>query len=345
MAENNEDIPTLNDGPTQDPPARSFDPEQMVRCDECLRANPPTRANCLYCGTALPVQPSTVVLQKPTLRPLEKWEHGYNIIHLPSGATLSESSVAEVANFLQLETEDLRRIVSAETPLPLARTSGKDEAALIEERLKAAGINSLTVPDTSLGLDSPLKLRALEFREDGFAAHQSPHLPPIEISWSDLVLVVSGRITRKRVELTEERKRRENRVLEADQFFADESVLHLFTSHANAPFLIASGSFDFSCLAETKRLVAAENLSLLVDAVREKASAITHDQAYNSLRKTLEPVWKSEQQNESKGLRRGRPGKLNLSSATETSNESQFSRYARLRYYLLTHDQIGGVDA
>ena len=302
--------------------------------------------NCLYCGAALPVQPASVRLQKPELRPLEKWEHGYNNIHLPSPANLSESLLAEIADFLRLEKDELARIVKAEIPLPLSRSGSKAEAELIEQRLKDAGIDSLVISDLSLGADPPLKLRALELTDDGLDVYQSRQAPPTKIFWADLVLLVTGRLTRRRVELKEERKRSEQRVLEADQFFADENTVDIFSAHTSAPYRITSGSFDFSCLGERKRLVAAENMSILIEVFREQVPSILYDQEYNSVRKALEPVWQSEQQSESTGWHRGRPGKkYSLGSVTETRNESQFSRYARLRYYLLVRQHLGSTDA
>lgn len=333
---NNEDFPLLNTDPAE-LPVRSFTPDQMVRCESCLRANPPTRAGCLYCGAALPVQPAASVFQKPALRPLEKWEHGYNNILLPPAANLSESVLAEIANFLRLEREELERIVAGNVPLPLALSSSKEDAELIQARLRTAQLASLIVADATLGLDPPLKLRALEFHDDGLLAYQSPQTQPQKMTWDDFVLLVSGRITRKRVELQEERKGKENRVLAADQFFADESVVDLFVKQGTTPYRIASGSFDFSCLAEKKRLVAAENMSILIELFRERVPGLVYDQTYNAARKPLEPVWRSEQQNESTGWRRNRPGKVSLGRATESSDESQFSRYSRLRFYLRTH--------
>jgi len=283
-------------------------------------------------------------LQKPALRPLEKWEHGYNSILLPSLANVSRTCFVEIAGLLRLEREDLQRIMAAEIPLPLARSANKDEAELIQHRLEAAQLTSLIVADTALGIDPPVKLRALEFRSDGLDAYRSPQAPPIKILLDDLVLVVSGRLTRKRVELKEERKPGEHRVLEADQFFSDDTVIDLFTKHETTAYRIASGSFDFSCLAEKKRLVAAENMAILIDVLREHVPGLVYDQTYNSMRKALEPVWTSEQQNESTGWRRGRPGKHIIGSAMETSNESQFLRYSRLRYYLLTRNQTGDAN-
>ncbi len=344
MPKDNENMPVLSDGPTLDAPARSFAPDQMVRCEACLRANPPTRLNCLYCGSVLPVEPSTVASQKPTLRPLEKWEHGYNNILLPSAANLSETCLSETAAFLRLDTEDLRRILASQVPLPLARSSSKQEATLIQQHLENAKLDSLIIADTSLGLEPPVKLRALKFHDDGVDVYQSTQSPPARIVWTDFVLMVSGRITRKRVELQEERKRSESQVLEADQFFADETVIDLYEKHAANSYRIVSSSFDFSCLAGKKQLVAAENITVLDNVFRERAAGVAHDQTYNAVRKALEPVWRSEQQNESTGWRRERPGKYSLGTAMETSNESQFSRYSRLRYYLLMLNQTDGSN-
>ncbi|HEX3280691.1 MAG TPA: hypothetical protein VHR36_05625 [Pyrinomonadaceae bacterium] len=340
----NETFRLLKTDPSESP-VRSFTPGEMVRCESCLRANPPTRASCLYCGAALPLQPAASVFQKPALRPLEKWEHGYNNILLPPAANLTESVLAETADFLRLEKEELERIIASDTPLPLARSSSKEEAELIQHRLRTAQLASVIVADASLGLEPPIKLRALEFHDDGVSAYQSPQAQPQELAWNDFVLLVSGRITRKRVELQEARKGKENRVLAADQFFADESVVDLFVKQGTTPYRIASGSFDFSCLAEKKRLVAAENMAILIEVFRERIPGLVYDQTYNPARKTLEPVWRSEQQNESTGWRRGGPGRVSLGSATETSNESQFSRYSRLRFYLRTQPQLTDINA
>ena len=291
------------------------------------------------------MRPADIVLQKPALRRLEKWEHGYNNILLPTPANLSESCLVATAAFLRLEKEDLQRIIASDIPLPLARSSSQEEAVLIRERLATVQLSSLIVADTLLGLDPSLKVRALEIGDDGMDAYQSPQAAPQKILWDDLVLIVSGRITRKRVELKEERKRSENRVLEADQFFADESVIDLFARHAATPYRITSGTFDFSCLGSRKRLIAADNLAILINVFREQVPTVVYDQSYNSVRKILESVWRSEQHNESMGWRRRRPGKYSLSSVVETSNESQFSRYSRLRYYLLAQHQISDTDA
>jgi hypothetical protein len=58
------------------------------------------------------------------------------------------------------------------------------------------------------------------------------------------------------------------------------------------------------------------------------------------VRSVLEAVWPSEAHRESRGLRRKGAGRYSTGAVTETSNETQLLRYARLRYYLKAHQSI-----
>ena len=259
LPKDNEIVFDPDDGPVGTEPLKSFAPDEMVRCESCLRANPPIRMACLYCGQPLPVLPTSVPLQKPELRPLEKWEHGYNNILLPSAAN-SNIPIKEIAEFVRLTEEDVVRIVTAGNAMPLARSASVEEAKLIQQRLQAIGLSSLIVADQELSADASVKLRAIQFLSDGFDAYQSQQTPPIKILWDVVALLVSGRITRSRVKVTEERKRKESRVIEADQFFDDETVFEIYISGSRVPYRVMSQSFDFSCLDQKKRLTAAENI-------------------------------------------------------------------------------------
>ena len=309
----------------------------MVRCDECLRANPPTRVNCLYCAAVLPRNETTANLQKPALRPLEKWEQGYNNILLPPVANLTPADLAEAADLLRLRPEDLSRILSSETPLPLARAATIDEAQLVQRRLSLLGIDSSIMPDAEPGTDGSgvVKVRALEIDESGIYAYQTPEAPFIPVPWSDLVLLVVGRVIVKRVEMKERKgTRKENSILDSSEFFTDEIVADLYTQAQAMPFRFAANSFDFSCLESNKGLLAGENIARLLQLFREYAPRVDYDDSFNSVRKILEPVWPSEKQNESSGWRRDRPGKYSIGSIMELTNEIQFSRYSRLRHHL-----------
>lgn len=340
MPKEKENVPLsiLIDGPI-DPAPEPFAPDQMVRCDVCLRANPPTRINCLYCSGILPLNETTVDLQKPALRPLEKWEHGYNNILLPPAPNLSDEKLVQAADLLRLLPDDLTRILSSSMPLPLARAATTDEASLVQRRLSGLGIDSCIMPDLEPGADAtgPVKVRALDIDDAGIYAYQTPDAPANQVSWSDFVLLVAGRLVVKRVELKEQKgTRAENRILAASEFVTDETVVDFYSRKQKTPYRIMANSFDFSCLGESKGLLVSENISTLLKVFRDFAPHAEYDASFNSVRKALEAVWPSEQQNETSGWRRERPGKYSTGSVIELSNEMQFLRYSRLRHHFQT---------
>jgi len=330
---------------------KPFAIDQMIRCEECLRANGPTKVNCLYCGAALPFNETLVNLQKPALRPLEKWEQGYNNILLPSSANrlphdprlgnpglsnLTEADLAEAADLLKLTPPELARILSFALPLPVARASTMDEALLVQRRLTRLRIETAIVADGDLGVVEapPIRVRAMTFEPAGFKAYQAPETPGHEIKWSSLMLAVTGRLVVKRVELREQKTTRaEDKIVDANEFYKDEPLVELYTERQTTPYRIAAHSFDFSCLGPEKSLVAGENLDAMIDLLRKRAPQLECDDSYNTVRKALESVWPSERQHEAGGWRRARPGKYSIESATEVSNDLQFLRYSRLRHY------------
>jgi hypothetical protein len=341
----NVSLPILTTDESGDPAREPFALDQMVRCDECLRANPPTRVNCLYCAAVLPLNEINLNLQKPALRPLEKWEQGYNNILLPLPANsprdFADATLREAADLLRLRQADLAVILSSATPLPLARAATIDEASLVQLRLSSLGIDTRIMPDMEPGAEAigPIKVRAIEIDDAGIYAFQTPEAPAIRILWSDLVLLVIGRLLVKRVELKEQMgARAENRILDASEFVNDETVVDFYTNKQATPYRITTNSFDFSCLGERKGLIASENILTLLNLFRAHAPHAEYDDSFNSMRKALEAVWPSEQQSESSGWRRDRPGKYSIGSVTERTNEMQFLRYSRLRYHFQTEN-------
>jgi hypothetical protein len=219
LPKNNESVPfplLTTDGPDEAPGPQSFPLDQMVPCEECLRTNPPTRVNCLYCAAVLPLNETTIKLQKPALRRLEKWERGYNNILLPSTANLPDAGLTEAADALKLAKTDLSRILSLGIPLPLARAATIDEASLVQFRLTRLELNTIIVPDAELGLGetAPIKVRAIGIDDSGFWVYQTPEIPATRLSWSNVMLIVAGRLIVKRFELREQKAARaENRKL------------------------------------------------------------------------------------------------------------------------------------
>lgn len=336
MPKDNENFPFVDDDPLMPSEPQGFAPDQMVRCEECLRANPPTRLNCLYCGAPLPVNERTAELLKPSLKPVENWALGYNNIFLPQMLEIPSERLSEAASLLKLDLNSLRRLLSGPMPMPLARTDTLDEAELIERRLKSLGFESAIVSDADLLLreSPPTRLRSLSIDDDGLTPKLIVEGDESQIPWNQLVLLVTGRLSRKRVELQERKGGRgENEIEDASQFFFDEAVVDLYSEAPDAKFRILANGFDFSGL-RGKKLMVAENFSLLLDLFRQKSPQAEYDDAYNSCRQALEMVWPCGQQTESSGWRRQRLGRYTVGAVSETSNEDQFTRYSRLRYFL-----------
>jgi hypothetical protein len=152
--------------------------------------------------------------------------------------------------------------------------------------------------------------------------------------WNDVVLIVSGRLVQKTVELTERKSRKsESEIVSSSEFHTDEAVIDLYLKSSLQTWRIAASGFDFSCLGNEKSLVANENIGRLLTLLRQNCSNALFDDSYRGLRQALDPVWSIESETSSRGWRRERPGQVSLAAASIESNETQFNRYSRLRFY------------
>ena len=318
---------------------RRFSPGQMVRCEACLRANPPTRTSCLYCAAQLPQTEAGDASLRPTLRPLENWERGHNVILLSTDAALfSSEAVRNAAELLRLRPEDFGRIIEAREPLPVARAATKEEAALVERKLAELGFQSVVIADDRLRSDttSVKRVRSLDLNEEGFAARPASGGEPAQILWAEVSLLLVGRLFVREVAV-EERKGRgaEKELVDAREVSADQAVLDIYTSQGDAGWRVSAASFDFSCLGARKGLVAAQNLATLVALLRERAVWAEYDDSYMRVRGALAHAWPIKQQTEARGWRRTAPGRVTTEEVARSDNETQFTRYSRLRHYLL----------
>jgi hypothetical protein len=317
---------------------RGFAPAEMVRCEECLRANPPVRTNCLYCAAALPVTEGNAALRKPTLRPLEKWESGFNSIFMPGQSlSMDDAQLESVAAMLRLSSEDVRRVFEGGEPLPLARAATAEEASLIERRLEELGVRVLTVSDEELAVETnPQKrVRSLELTDNALVAWPTGSNETLRASWEDVELFVTGRIVTRQVEVEERRGRRdENEIVETRELSQDLALLDIYSAAPVGGWRIVAGNFDFSCLGQRKGLLTTANFKTLLEELRARAPLAVYDDSYARVRHALGAVWPLEQQTESRGWRRGGPGRFSTEVVTTIDNERQFTRYSRLRYQL-----------
>ncbi len=333
MPKDNENIRLPLLGPTEPSEPQGFAPDQMIRCEECLRANPPTRINCLYCSVPLPLTEASARLRKPVLRPPEKHQLGYNTILLPQRANVCEEAIGAAATLLKLKDEDLRRILNENLALPLARTASREESALIFERLGELGFRAVNIADDDLGT-AIRRVKSIRFDAAELVFNPGAK-DEFKCAWSEIVLIVPARLVRKRVELKEVKTRRaENQILDAREFFSDEVVIDLYASTSWETWRVSANGFDYSCLGAEKSLLATENIAKLDRLIRAKAGKAQVNDSYARLRSMLDLVWGPQQETKSSGWKRERPGKLSIGIATINSNEDQFTRYSRLLRYL-----------
>jgi len=336
LPKDNENIPFL--GPIEPSEPQGFSAEQMIRCEECLRANPPTRVSCLYCVAPLPITEAAARLRKPVLRPPEKHQLGYNNILLPRDQVAPEDVISEAAKLLKLSGENVRELMSQSGPVPVARTASREEAELVSARLRDLGFDCLTLSDEELGSDNVVKrVRSMTFDDERVTIYQAG-AAEVQAAWADIVLIVPGRLFERRLEIKERKTgKTENEILDTSEFFRDETVIDFYTVNHSSTWRVSAGGFDFSCLGREKALVANENIGKLQRLIVSKAVNAQVDDSYARMRNLLELAWSTQQETQSSGWRRERPGKLSVGMATTRSNESQFTRYSRLRYLLRNH--------
>lgn len=313
----------------------NFKPEELLDCPRCTRRNAPTRLKCIYCGAALPVTQTAHL--KRLSRKLEAWENGFNIIFLPREQISDESKLGEIAKMLRLETDELRKIVEAETPLPAARAESEQEAEIISKKLRENGFDSIVLSDKKLEIETlPRRLRRIEFFADKivFILFNTDEI--VEISPENLCLTVSGALFERRIEVLQKHRRgKENKTLQTSELSADELLIDVYTQDDAIGYRISSRGFDFSCLETEKELLAGGNMKKLSKKLRAFATTAKFDDDYRRVRAELGSVWTVEEKTDSKGVQKKGFGQYNLESVTTINNLLQFARYSRLRRQLL----------
>lgn len=342
MSSEDDELPFIDEDAGSTPAPRAFAPGEMVACEACLRANAPTRMDCLYCGAALTVADASNDPRRPSLRALEAWEQGFNIVLLPQAAdTLSVDNLSEAAQLLKLETGQLREMTQAGLrAMPLARAASRQEATLVESKLRALGCGVEVVADEDLAVETqaPKRIRKLEINPDALTGWTSAEGEGVRIEWAEIVLLLVGRIARKRIEVEERRGGRAGaqggEVVETREFQTDESALDLYFAGSIVNWRIMAENFDYSCLGAEKGLTAAENFTRLSETIRGRATVAAYDDSYRGARPFLKFAWPLAEQTEAGNLRRVRPGRYNSEAVTSVTNETQFTRYGRLLHYL-----------
>lgn len=310
----------------------AFADAELVKCDQCSRNNPPNRPKCLYCGGLLDGAADSALC----LRKLEGWESGYNLIFC-ADASGKDIDRTELARLLRYETSDIDTIMRPAVPLPVCRVETEREAALIQARLSELGMISSIIADAALAAGRPpTRIRSIEFLGEAMAFHDFNTGAIYEIAAENLALIVSGSITRSRLDSIE-RKRRGGRTTLIDESatVSDDIVLDIYTRQDAIGFRAYPTGFDFSSLGSDKGLLARDNFGLLITRLCEHAPGAKLVDSYSNVRGPLGLVWEVAVQNDLRSVQRSGFGKQEFASVATTSNLDQFTRFSRLQWHLL----------
>lgn len=314
----------------------AFKSEEMIECRKCARMNPPIRLKCFYCATELEIPAAQSANLQFSMRKLEDWEKGYNLIYQPNPSGETKFDAAEAAEILRVEPDVLRKITEAKKPLPLARVESEKAAETASEKLRQKGLRIGIVSDEKLSADiSPSRLRGLEFDGDRLALVLFNTSEIREIRRDDLILIVSGTVFERKTESVEKRKKGESVILDASETASDESLIDIYVRGDGNGYRITARGFDFSSLEAEKGIVARENMQRLLEKLREFAPNANFDGDYSAIREVLGAVWEIENRKDSQGLKRQGFGKFDFSNIATSSNLRQFTKYSRLQREIL----------
>jgi hypothetical protein len=318
-----------------------FKPEDLVACEKCARKNPPTRANCVYCGTGLNISADKTAAIVPNLRPVEAWEKGFNLIILPksvAGNVHNEESVRAVSKVLKFELPELNALLGKGIPLPVARVSTRAEAASLASQLTAFGFETTLGPDEDLNIAAaPVRLRGIEVDDETITFHHFNTGETRRCRWEEIALVVTGSIFEIKKESTERytKKESEKKFTPVSEMSSDEPVVDIYCDSENTGWRILTRGFDFSFLGAQKSLLAVENIKHAVELLRQRATGARIDENYLRVRKDLNLAWPVEEKMESYKMQRDGVSKFNIDQVKSLSNSAQFLKFSRLQWRLL----------
>jgi hypothetical protein len=278
-------------------------------------------------GISVEALPSTATGTAP-----EKGTEGFvHVVAVPARSDGSEVS-AETAQLLNLAPPELSALLSARVA-PLYTTNATEEAQTISDKLRSVGVEPLTISDAQLNLAEPPKqIGALAMNNDALTASVRRAGERVSVPWSDVVLIVLGRLYFTTTEV-EQKRDKSKQVLDERQLTTDEAVLDIYSRADETGWRIRAGSFDFSCLGAEKKPIAFENFRTLADVLRRNGPHAVCDDSYARLRVALNKVWPLEARAGASERRRTLTRAI-TATATISDNEFQFTRYSRLLRFL-----------
>ena len=318
--------------PADESKPRAFAPSELVSCGVCARTNPPNRACCLYCGASLGMTEANTSEAVLAAEADVNSETTFHVITCES-SQLEASKLNAIADELNLKPSELRSLLATTSGAPVAVATSERDAHTIAAKLKEHGLATRVISDEELALDDkPQVVSELEIHADKLTAIVGRGHGTLFASWSEIAVIVIGRLYFETREI-EQKRNRSKHVVDEREILTDEAVLDIYARDDARGWRIRASNFDFSCLGEQKQLTAFANFTALTALLRERASTARVDDSYVSLRTALNSAWPDEPNAGAKQRRRSGLTEFD-SCVTSVDNELQFTRYSRLLKYL-----------
>lgn len=311
----------------------AFAPTEMAACTICKRPNPPTRTNCIYCGEELEKSSHRADLSRYPGRVLEQWENGYNLIIIEK---FGEIETANLVQILSLDKDELSLILNLDCSLPLKRVESEAEAASIKTILGESGLKCIVVSDVDLAVEKPpTRLSAVKLLANRIILHEFNSGRELELESDKLALIVTGVISKSRIDSVEKRRRSaDSVVLQESATVSDDSVVDLYFRGNEYGFRIRPIGFDFSSLGDDMGMLVRENLEKLISRLKHFGPNAVIVDNYPAVRFALGKIWEVEARTELLGMKKVGVGKSGFGSAITTNNLQQFTKYSRLQWHL-----------
>lgn len=310
-----------------------FAKEELAECPRCRKANGPDRGACLYCGENLPRTDRNAGASSLALRPMESWESAFNLVVAQASP---EADTPSAAKLLGIDVDDLRSMLDAGSPMPLARVESQavaDEAAL---KLEEFGLTILPVADRDMNIERPLvRLRKLDIDNGNLILTNFNSGEVITLDSKDVLMIVTGRITETRRDEVTKRKKGKTQVLDESETGSDLRLIDLYTLEDKNGYRIQTNGFDFSVLGDEMAMFADENIGMLADLLKRRCPNAVFANDYDDIRSLLNAVWEPETRKDVHGLQIRGYGKREFGATYTSSNLTQFTKYSRMRRMMI----------
>jgi hypothetical protein len=318
---------------TEDDPR--FSADKMVDCGECSRSNPPNRTMCIYCGAGLALEHLDPKITKINYQRPDVWEDGFSLIY--SGKRDVPDTLIDKASLdLQIGPSDLGKILSLNAAVPLIYFRSLTDADLLASRLSDAGFHCAVVGDDLLQARTlPTRIRSARFDRDSVYLNDFNTGHEKLVHLDEKTQIIVGSLVKTSTEIAGKLKKRAIQIADETLSYTDEPVIDIYPESDVYGFRIRASGFDFSCLGDRMRPLAALNMAELVSEFRSRLNANNFIDSYRSAAPLIATIWPLDEIMQSSEVKRGTFGGVRKQSVTVLDNTRQFTKFSRLQRHFI----------